>query len=88
MVAKASPPRPGRGRPASKTTKPVFVGVNKIDDPSLTNLTAEFYALGLENVYPVSGITGSGTGDLLDAIVKHFKPIREEEDSDDLRALP
>ncbi|MEJ5303633.1 MAG: ribosome biogenesis GTPase Der [Bacteroidales bacterium] len=67
-----------------KTTKPVFVGVNKIDDPSLTNLTAEFYALGLENVYPVSGITGSGTGDLLDAIVKHFKPIREEEDSDDL----
>jgi len=67
-----------------KTPKPVFVGVNKIDDPSLTNLTAEFYALGLENVYPVSGITGSGTGDLLDAIVKHFKPIREEEDSDDL----
>ncbi|MGC8865875.1 MAG: ribosome biogenesis GTPase Der [Bacteroidales bacterium] len=67
-----------------KTTKPVFVGVNKIDDPSLTNLAAEFYALGLENVYPVSGITGSGTGDLLDAIVKHFKPTREEEDTDNL----
>lgn len=67
-----------------KTTKPVFVGVNKIDDPSMTNLTAEFYALGLENVYPVSGITGSGTGDLLDAIVKHFKPTPEEDETDNL----
>lgn len=67
-----------------KTTKPVFVGVNKIDDPSLTNFTAEFYALGLENVYPVSGITGSGTGDLLDAIVKHFKPTPEEDETDNL----
>ncbi len=67
-----------------RTTKPVYVGVNKIDDPSLTNLAAEFYALGLENVYPVSGITGSGTGDLLDAIVKHFKPNVEEEDTDGL----
>ena len=67
-----------------RTTKPVYVGVNKIDDPSLTNLAAEFYALGLENVYPVSGITGSGTGDLLDAIVKHFKPNVEEEDTEGL----
>lgn len=67
-----------------KTPKPVYVGVNKIDDPSLTNLIAEFYALGLENVFPVSGITGSGTGDLLDAIVKHFKPQNEEEDTEEL----
>ncbi len=49
---------------------PVLLAVNKLEEPSTAlSLTAEFYALGLGDPYPVSAIHGSGTGDLLDALV-------------------
>ena len=58
--------------------KPVFLVVNKIDSPSNYTDQFDFYALGLENLYPVSAVSGSGTGELLDEIVKHFSEEKED----------
>lgn len=52
--------------------KPIFVVANKVDTPDKTPLAAEFYGLSLGEVYPVSAENGSGTGELLDELVKTF----------------
>jgi len=64
-----------------KSKKDVFVVANKVDIPNQTDSIIEFYSLGLGEVYPVSAVNGSGTGDLLDAVVKVFpeKTISQEE---------
>src|SRR5690554_1258526 len=56
------------------TEKPVFVVANKADNADALLAASEFYALGLgdNEIYPISATTGSGTGELLDAIIKHF----------------
>jgi GTP-binding protein len=64
-------------RPAKK---PVFLVVNKIDSSSNYSDQMEFYALGLPNLYAISAISGSGTGDLLDEVVTHFSATEEELD--------
>ena len=46
--------------------KPVLLAVNKIDEPNKETLISEFYALGLDEPYPFSAMTGTGTGELLD----------------------
>lgn len=53
-----------------KAQKPVFLVVNKVDANNLIPDSYEFYNLGLDNLYNISAMTGSGTGDLLDEIVK------------------
>lgn len=54
--------------------KPVFVVANKADNPELTLMSAEFYGLGLESdIHVIASTSGSGTGDLLDAVVEHFE---------------
>lgn len=55
-----------------KAKKPVFVGANKVDNTDRIGLSAEFYSFGLGDVYDLSATNGSGTGELLDDIVKHF----------------
>lgn len=50
--------------------KPVFLVVNKVDNSERMLLATEFYGLGFENTYFLSSISGSGTGDLLDDVVK------------------
>ena len=55
-----------------RTTKKVLLVANKVDDSNMTNNVAEFYQLGLGEIYPIAGISGSGTGDLLDAVVADF----------------
>lgn len=55
-----------------KSKKPVFVVVNKVDNNSQLIEASVFYALGLGEIYNISSMTGSGTGDLLDEVVKHF----------------
>lgn len=52
-----------------RTNKPVFVAVNKVDNGTRELEATEFYSLGFENTFFLSSISGSGTGDLLDAIV-------------------
>ncbi|MBO4589334.1 MAG: ribosome biogenesis GTPase Der [Bacteroidales bacterium] len=58
-----------------KTTKKVLLVANKVDDTNVANDVAEFYQLGLGEIYPIAGISGSGTGDLLDEVVKDFKDV-------------
>ena len=48
--------------------KPVLLTVNKIDEPNTEALMGEFYALGLDEPWPISAMTGTGTGELLDKI--------------------
>ncbi len=56
-----------------KSIKKVFLVVNKVDNSARLLEANEFYNLGLGEFYPVSSINGSGTGDLLDAVVREFK---------------
>jgi GTP-binding protein len=62
-----------------RSSKKVFVAVNKVDNNSRIIDSHEFYSLGLGELYCVSSMTGSGTGELLDAIVAEFPPKVEEE---------
>ncbi|MEE1884792.1 ribosome biogenesis GTPase Der [Pedobacter flavus] len=62
-----------------RSKKPVFVVVNKVDNNDLHNDATEFYRFGLGEIYNISSMTGSGTGDLLDEVIKHFEDIPEEE---------
>jgi len=62
-----------------RSKKPVFVVVNKVDHHQLHNEAAVFYSLGLGEIYNISSMTGSGTGELLDEVVKHFEETDEGE---------
>ncbi len=54
--------------------KPLFIAANKTDTPDKTLMANEFYELGLEaEIFPVSAENGSGTGELLDELVKTFE---------------
>lgn len=53
-----------------RVEKPVFLVVNKVDNAKRREDAVEFYSLGLGEYYPISSINGSGTGELLDALVK------------------
>jgi len=70
-----------------KTHKPILIAANKADSEKRRVDSVEFYALGVgEEVYPMSAIHGTGTGDLLDGIVealKHAPPEDFEEDDDE-----
>jgi len=55
-----------------RTGKKVILIVNKVDNNERMSDTAEFFKLGLGDFFPVSSASGSGTGDLLDHIVKNL----------------
>ncbi len=61
-----------------RTTKPVFLVVNKVDNNERLMEASEFYGLGFQNIFFVSSISGSGTGEILDAIAEQIT------DSDDV----
>ncbi len=68
-----------------RSTKPVFLVVNKVDNNQRLLEAAEFYSLGFENVFFISSISGSGTGDLLDAVTELIKDEpAEDEDKEHL----
>lgn len=62
-----------------KSKKPVLVAANKSDTPDKSILASEFYALKLGEVYPISAENGSGTGELLDDLVKILPEPGEED---------
>ena len=62
-----------------KVKKPIFIAVNKVDNAMRDADAVEFYNLGLGDYYTISSINGSGTGDILDAIVAKM-PEPEEVD--------
>jgi GTP-binding protein len=68
-----------------RSTKPVFLVVNKVDNNDRLLEASEFYSLGFEHLYFVSAISGSGTGDLLDAVTAL---ITEEAEIDEEKDLP
>jgi GTP-binding protein len=53
-----------------KVEKPIFLVVNKVDNTKRREDAVEFYNLGLGEIYPISSINGSGTGELLDAVAE------------------
>ncbi len=67
-----------------KTGKKVILVANKVDNPQRIALTSEFYNFGLGEPFAISSINGSGTGELLDEIVKNLP----KEFSDDTEGLP
>ncbi len=68
-----------------RSSKPVLVAANKADHVKRHNDAFEFYALGLGGVYPISALHGTGTGDLLDAVVAALPhaPAEDYDDDDD-----
>jgi GTP-binding protein len=69
-----------------RSTKPVFLVVNKVDNSARLLESAEFYSLGFEHNYFLSSISGSGTGELLDDIAALMPNLDEEEV--DANAIP
>ncbi len=67
-----------------KVKKPIFTAVNKVDNSMREADAVEFYNLGLGDYHTISSINGSGTGDLLDAIVKEIPEQEEEIDEEEL----
>ena len=63
---------------------PTFVVCNKVDSNELRYDSAEFYSLGLGDPMCISAVTGSGTGDLLDALVGSFTKDMEDEMEEDI----
>jgi GTP-binding protein len=65
-----------------KVKKPVFLVVNKVDNSKRLENAVEFYSLGLGDYYPIASTSGSGTGDLLDALVKALPELEEEDETE------
>jgi GTPase len=67
-----------------KSKKKIIVVANKVDSNDRLGMSAEFYSLGLGEVFDLSATNGSGTGEILDALVPYFdkenESIREEAD--------
>ena len=66
-----------------RSTKPVFLVVNKVDNNERLLEASEFYSLGFDKVFFISAISGSGTGDLLDdvtALIKEESEFAEDAD--------
>lgn len=64
-----------------QTEKPVFLVVNKVDNHTRMMEANEFWSLGFDSTFFVSSLTGSGTGDLLDAVAEHIEneePVQSE----------
>ncbi len=64
-----------------KSGKKVFLVANKADNSERIAYSADFYAMGLGDVYPISAISGSGTGDLLDIVVEALEPLEVIEET-------
>lgn len=68
-----------------RCNKPVILAANKADNESRRQAAVEFYELGLGDPYPISALHGTGTGDLLDAILDVVPPEQPEEEAEGVR---
>jgi GTP-binding protein len=62
-----------------RATKPVFLAVNKVDNSERQLDATEFYSLGFDNIFFISSMSGSGTGELLDALTELIPAEKSEE---------
>jgi len=67
-----------------KTKKPVLLAVNKVDNNSRQLMANEFWSLGIENTFFLSSISGSGTGELLDAMTDMLPEIVPEPEAPEI----
>ena len=67
-----------------RTTKPIFLVVNKVDNNERLLEATEFYSLGFDNIYFLSSISGSGTGELLDALTELIPEDQQAEEGEPL----
>ncbi len=65
-----------------RVNKPVLLAVNKVDNAKRAEDAVEFYSLGLGEYFTIASINGSGTGELLDELVRVLPEHVEEEESD------
>jgi GTP-binding protein len=70
-----------------RSTKPVFLTVNKVDSNERLMEASEFYSLGFENIFFIASASGSGTGELLDALADLISEDASEE-TKEIDALP
>ena len=70
-----------------KSRKPVILVANKVDSNEWLYNVPEFYGLGLGEPYPVSAVSGFGTGDLLDEVVAKL-PEKDDEEEEAIEAIP
>lgn len=70
-----------------RTSKPVFLAVNKVDNHTRLLEATEFYGLGFENIFFISAMTGSGSGELLDAVAELISEETSEETAE-MASLP
>lgn len=66
-----------------RTDKPVLLAVNKGDNPKRRQEAVDFYSLGLGQPIAVSALHGTGSGDLLDAIIAAFVPTEAQDEAED-----
>ena len=75
-----------RAKQNDRPTPPIILVVNKADSPAARLNALDFYSLGLGEPYPISAIHGTGTGDLLDAVVEKFpEPVVDEEEDESIK---
>ena len=70
-----------------RTPKPVYLVVNKVDNGERLLDATEFYSLGFDVIYTLSSISGSGTGELLDAVTSEIKEL-DPKDPEEKAQLP
>ena len=68
-----------------RSTKPVFLVVNKVDNNERLLEASEFYSLGFDKVFFISAISGSGTGDLLDDVTDLMKDEQDVQEDGDIQ---
>ncbi len=70
-----------------RTQKPVVLAVNKADNKQRRDEALDFYALGLGDPIAVSALHGTGTGDLLDAVIAGFPEALEDDADEDIISI-
>ena len=71
-----------------RSGKPVVLGANKADNPSRRQEAVEFYELGLGEPITLSSTSGTGSGDLLDAVTDALPEAKGDEEADEYAGLP
>jgi GTPase len=71
-----------------RSTKPVFLTVNKVDNNERMLEASEFYSLGFDQIFFIAAASGSGSGELLDAIAELIPAPPDDDAEEDETALP
>lgn len=67
-----------------RTRKPIVLAVNKLDNPKMMQTVYDFYELGFGEPYGISSVHGTGLGDMLDEVAKHFPEEYEDNYAEDV----